>query len=74
MSGERDLQHKLLLSMNDKLTRVEVSVGTNTSDLKEHIRRTNILESKVNVFERLIWMGGGGSAVIYFLLKLAKVI
>lgn len=69
-----DLQKDLLLSMNDKVARIETHVAEIKIDVREHIRRTNILESKVNVIERLLWMGGGGTAVVYFLLKVLKVI
>jgi hypothetical protein len=75
MSGDdSSLQQKLLLSINDKVAVIETHVAEIKVDVREHMRRTAILENKTGIMEKLLWMGGGGTAVVYFLLKLAKVI
>ncbi len=70
----KDLQQELLLSMNDKVARIETHVAEIKVDVREHMRRTAILEAKTSWIERLVWIGTGGSAVVFFILKLVKVL
>jgi hypothetical protein len=69
-----DLHEKLLIGMNDKVARIETHVAEIKIDVKEHMRRTAILEAKTSWIERLVWMVFGGTAVVGFFLKIFKVI
>jgi hypothetical protein len=71
---KKDLQQELLLSMNDKVARIETHVAEIKVDVKEHMRRTAILETKTSWIERLVWLCTGGTAVLYFILKVTKVL
>lgn len=74
MSVRDDLQTKLLISVNDKVSVIESHVAEIKVDVREHMRRTAILEAKTSWIERLVWLVFGGAAVVGFILKILKVI
>ena len=46
-------------------TRMEVHVERNTDDLKYHIKRTNIIESKLQKIVYLLLIGAGIGVALY---------
>lgn len=47
------------------LTRIEGDIERNTDDLEEHIKRTNILDSKLKKMETLLYVGAGIGLALY---------
>ncbi len=69
-----DTDQRILLSVHEHVIANTEDIAEIKVDLREHIRRTAVLESKVSWMERLVWLGTGGAGVVYFFLKLTKVL
>jgi len=69
MSNDQDFRDKLLLGINDRVVSIKEDISEIKVDIKEHIRRTNVLEGKVTWLERLFWTACGGVTVIFSWLK-----
>ena len=54
-----------LEQVSDCLIRMEVNVDRNTDDLAEHIKRTNLIESKMQKIIYLLILGAGIGMALY---------
>ena len=67
--------------MNDKLDKISSDIGdikitlaSQAIELKEHIRRTNILEEKFNPMRDQIMMWRGGIALLLTLITISEIV
>lgn len=63
MSSE-EFKDKMLLAIHGDLANVRGTVAEVRTDLKEHMRRTAILESKTTSLERYVYMAHGAMIAI----------
>lgn len=71
---EQDFKDKILLDIHKDVGILKENYAEIKVDVKEHIRRTNILEAKVGNMERLFWLGNGIFLAGGLILKYLKVI
>lgn len=64
MSNEDKILHTLTEIKVD-VAEIKKDVSVNTEDLSEHIRRTNILESKLQKIIYLLFVGAGIGIALY---------
>lgn len=60
--------------ISDDISEVKVTLARNTVSLEEHVRRTNILEDKVEPMRKDIDMAKGAIAFIGLLATIATII
>jgi len=58
------LHHDLLLSVHKDVAVISQNLSEVRTDLKEHMRRTAILEAKFSSHDRVIWMGAGALTLL----------
>ena len=63
---------KLLLSIFEQNAIIREHIAGIQSDVKEHIRRTNIIESELKSVQRQVYIAHGAIAFIMFIAALAK--
>lgn len=60
--------------ISDDISDVKVTLVRNTISLEEHVKRTNMLEAKVDPIEKDIYMAKGAIAFIGLLAIVATII
>lgn len=65
----QDLIKEILLDVSKDQAVIKADIAAMKVDLKEHIRRTNILESKVAWVNKQIWMFYGALSILLIAYK-----
>jgi len=60
--------------IHDKITKIEVTLGQQHQELKDHIRRTALLEIQTEQFKKLVYKMDGGVKVLFALLTIIEII
>lgn len=58
MSAE-ELRQTILLDLHKDVGQIKVTLAEMKVDVAEHIKRSHMLEAKVNSLDRLVWMVHG---------------
>lgn len=71
---DQELKDKILLDMHKDVGVIKETIAAIRVDVATHIKRSHMLETKIETLEKYFWMMNGATATVTVLLAAAKYI